>query len=73
MCSFGNKWLKDCPHGLKLVPYRRYVNVIFVLFSSLDHAEKFKWYLSSKHTNINFLLEKENDGCYVFFRHQYFQ
>ena len=32
------------------------------MFSSLDRAEKFKKYLSSKHPNINFSLEKENDG-----------
>ena len=62
MCSFENKWLKDCPHSLKPVFYRRYVDNIFVLFSSLDQAEKFKKYLSSKHPNIKFSLEKENDG-----------
>ena len=62
MCSFENKWLKDCPHSLKPVFYRRYVDDIFVLFSSLDQAEKFKKYFSSKHPNINFSLEKENDG-----------
>ena len=39
-----------------------YEGNIFVLFSSLDQAEKFKKYFSSKHPNINFLLEKENDG-----------
>ena len=26
MCSFENKWLKDCPHSLKPVFYRRYVD-----------------------------------------------
>ena len=62
MCSFENKLLKSCPHSLKPVFYRRYVDNIFVLFSSLDQAEKFKKYLSSKHPNINFSLEKENDG-----------
>ena len=62
MCSFENKWLKDCPNSLRPVFYRRYVDDIFVLFFSLDQAEKFKKYLSSKHPNINFLLEKENDG-----------
>ena len=35
--------------------------MIFVLFSYLDRAEKFNKYLSSKHPNINFSLEKEND------------
>ena len=47
MCSFENKWFKDFLHGLKPVFYRLYVDDIFVLFSSLDHAEKFKTYLSS--------------------------
>ena len=47
MGSFENKWLRDCPHDLKPVFYRRYVDdgivydVDVVLFSSLDHAEKF--------------------------------
>ena len=62
MYSFENKWLKDCSHSLKPFFYRWYVDDIFVLFSSLDQAEKFKKYLSSKHPNINFWLEKENDG-----------
>ena len=60
-CSFENKWLKDCPHSLKPVFYRRHVDDIFVLFSSLDQAEMCKKYLSSRHPNINFSLEKEND------------
>ena len=62
MCSFENKWLKDFPHSLKSVFYRRYVDDIFVLSSFLNQAEKFKKYLFSKHPNIDFSLEKENDG-----------
>ena len=62
MCSFENKWLKDYPHSLKPVFYKQYVDYIFVLFSSLDQVEMFKKYLSPKHPNINFSLEKENDG-----------
>ena len=66
MWSFENKWLKDCHYSLKLVFYWRYVDDIFVLFSSLHQAEKFKKYLSSKYPNINFLLEKENGSCLSF-------
>ena len=62
MCSFENKCLKDFLLGLKAVLYRRYVADIFVSASSLDHAEKFQKYLPSKHSKINFSLEKENDG-----------
>ena len=36
------------------------------MFSSPDHADKFKEYLSSKHPNINFSIEKEKDGCLPF-------
>ena len=62
MRSFENKWFKGYSHSLKPVFYRRYGDDLFVLFFSLDQAEKFKKYLSSKHPNINFSLEKENDG-----------
>ena len=62
MCNFENEWLKDCPHSLKPVFYRWYVDDIFVLFSSIDQAEEFKKCLSSKHPNINVSLEKENEG-----------
>ena len=61
MCSFRNKWLKDCTHSLKPVFYRRYVDNIFIMFSSLNQVEKFKKYLFSKHPNMKFSLEKEND------------
>ena len=33
------------------------------MLSSPDHADKFKEYLSSKHPNIKFSIEKEEDGC----------
>ena len=41
--------------------YRRYIDDIFVLFSSPDHADKFREYLSSKPPNIKFSKEKEED------------
>ena len=39
--------------------YRCYVDEIFALFSSRNHADKFQQYLSSTHANINFSIEKE--------------
>ena len=68
MCSFERKWLQDCPNDFKPMFYRQYVDDIFALFFSLDHADKFKEYLSSKHSNIHFSVEKEKDGCLPFFR-----
>ena len=46
--------------------YRHYVDEIFALFSSPDHADKFKEYLPYKHLNINFSIEKEKDGFLSF-------
>ena len=66
MCSFESKWLRDCANDFKPVFYRRYVDDIFALFSFPDHADKFKEYLSSKHPNINFSIEKEKDSCLPF-------
>ena len=63
MCSFESKWLRDCPNDFKPVFYRRYIDDIFVLFSSPDHADKFREYLSSKHPNLKFSIQKEEDGC----------
>ena len=52
--------------------YRRYIDDIFVLFSSPDHADKFREYLSSNHPNIKFSLEKEKDGCLPFYMLTFF-
>ena len=62
ICNFESKWLRDCPNDSKPVFYRCYIDDIFVLFSSPDHADKFREYLSSKHPNIKFSIEKEEDG-----------
>ena len=45
--------------------YRTYVD-IFVLFDSSEYAESFRKYISSKHHNINFTVEKENVGSLLF-------
>ena len=66
MCSFESKWLLDCPNEFKPVFCRRYIEDIFALFSSPDHADKFKEYLSSKYPSINFSIEKEKDSCCLF-------
>ena len=66
MCSFEGKWFQDCPNDFKAVFYRRYLDDIFELFSSPDHADKFKEYLPSEHPNINFSMEKEKNGCLPF-------
>ena len=62
MWSFESKRLRDCPNYFKPEFYRLYVDDIFIQFSSPDHADQFREYLSSKHPNIKFSIEKEEDG-----------
>ena len=66
LCIFETKWLRDYCNDFKPVFYRRCVDDIFALFSSPNHADKFKEYMSSKHPIINFSIEKEEDGCLPF-------
>ena len=67
MCSFESKWLRDCLNNFKPVFYKRYIDYIFILFSSPDHADQFREYLSSKHPYIKIFIEKEKDGRLPFF------
>ena len=69
MCSFESKWFRDCPNDLKPVSYRRYIDDIFVLFSTPDHADKFREYLPSKHPNINFFYRERGRLSFTFFRY----
>ena len=66
MCSFESKWPRDFLNDFKTEFNRRYFDDIFALFSSPDHTDKFKEYLSSKHPNIKFSIQKEEDGCLPF-------
>ena len=66
ICRFESRQPRDCPSDFKPVFYRRQINDIVVLFSSRDHVDKFREYLSSRHRNINFSIEKEEDCCLPF-------
>ena len=59
-------WLNKCLIKFNPSFYRRYVDGIFVLFESSESADSFREYLSSKHQNINFTVEKENVGSIPF-------
>ena len=62
MSYYEGKWLDECPSEFKPKYYRRYVDDIFVLFEKLEHIDLFKEYFNSKHKNITFTSEIENDG-----------
>ena len=58
--------LKDCPPQFKPSFYKRYVDDIFILFENSNQVNKFDKYMNSRHSNINFIKEIENDSCISF-------
>ena len=66
MCYWEEKWLNNCPAAFKPSTYRRYVDDIFLIFSSPEHPALFLEYLNSQHRNIGFTSEIEQDGSLSF-------
>lgn len=63
---YEEKWLKECPAQFKPKFYRRYVDDVFLLFDSRDHVKKFLRYLNSRHANIKFTYEEEENDTLSF-------
>ena len=53
-------WLNKSPIEFKPSFYRRYIEDIFVIFESPESAVSNREHISSKHKNINFIIEEEN-------------
>ena len=66
MCHFEKKWLEECPQEYKPLFYRRYVDDIFVLFSSSEHLTSFLSFMNSRHPNIRFTKEEEQNDSLSF-------
>ena len=58
--------LNTCPTEFKPLYYKRYLDDTFIVFNSEDQAENFFNFLNSKHDNINFTMEKEQQSCLSF-------
>ena len=66
LCHFGEQWMSDCPIDYKPISYRRYVDNTFLLFSPESHKTKFLNYMNSKHRNIKFTVEGEENNSLSF-------
>ena len=66
MNHMERKWLQECPDDFKPVLYRRYVDDTFLLFTSSQHIDLFLTYLNSKHPNISFTCDHEQNGILPF-------
>ena len=59
-------WLADGPHTFTPMLYRRYVDDCFLIFQSKEQVIPFFDFLNSKHPNIQFTHELENNGSLSF-------
>ena len=67
LVHFEKNWLQNCPSDFKPYYYRRYVDDIFVLFTSPQYLEAFQNFLNGRHANISFKIESEKQNivhCY---------
>ena len=66
LSHFEKIWLSECPPTFKPLLYKRYVDDTFLLFKDPEHVPKFLTYLNSKHKNIKFTVELENNNSLPF-------
>ena len=66
LCHWEEIWLKKCPKQFQPLYYRRFMDDTFVLFRSQDDVKKFHKYIGSRHKNMSFTFEIENDNCLPF-------
>ena len=66
LCHYEQEWLDNCPIHFKSVIYKRYVEDIFVLFSSKEHLQLFVDYRKKQHKCLKFTSEEENDNSFSF-------
>ena len=66
LCHYKKEWLGNCPSHVKRMVYRRYVDDVFVLFSSKEHLQPFKDYMNKQYRCIKFTLETEKNNTFSF-------
>ena len=62
LVQFEKNWLQNCPFDLKPYYYRRYVDDIFVFFTSTKHLKAFQNFLNGQQANIPFTIEIEKQN-----------
>ena len=66
LCHYEKLWLNSCPPEFKPAVYRRYVDDIFVLFKSKDHLLSFAKYMNTRHKNLKFTFDFEQNNSFSF-------
>ena len=62
LVHFEKNWLQNCRSDFKPYYYWRYVDDIFVSFTSPQHLEAFRNFLNGWHANMFFTVESEKQN-----------
>ena len=71
LCHVEEQWMSHFPINYKPISYRKYVDDIFLLFSSELHVAKFLSYMNSEHRNIKFTVQREENNSFSFFDNKF--
>ena len=63
---YEKEWLDNCPIHFKPMIHKRYVDDIFVRFSSKEHLQLFVDYKNKQHKCLKFTPEADNDNSFSF-------
>ena len=66
LCHYEKEWLDNCPIHFKPIIYERYVDDIFVIFTSKEHLQLFVDYMNKQHKCLKFTSEAENGNSFSF-------
>ena len=66
LCHFEKQWLSECPPDTLPKVFKRYVNDIFEMFLCQSHLKDFVNYMNTKHANIKFTSEFEENDSFFF-------
>ena len=62
LCFHEKNWIHNCPADFKPIYYKRYVDDTFVIFRNREHAQNFLNYMNTRHDNISFTMELEENN-----------
>ena len=66
LCHFEKIWLDDCPVEYRPAVYKRYVDDTFLLFKDFAQIDQFLNFINSRHPNLNFTREVEENRSLSF-------
>ena len=66
LCHFEKQWLSECSPNFLPKVSKRYVDDIFVMFLCQSHLKDFVNYMNTKHPNIKFTSEFEQNDFFSF-------